>query len=254
MNPDLFEAKMRLGEYFHSLRAIDDAYIVIRVDGRSFSKLTEQMDKPFDDRFHRMMVETANVLLQKLSGLYAYTESDEISVLLRRNADLFDREVEKLVSISAAIATSQMTLQMHCALEFDSRIWLGIGDQQVVDYFRWRQADAARCALNGWSYWMLRNEGKSAAAASKELLNKGPSFKNELLFKRGVNFARLPAWQRNGTGIHWISTLKKGFNPKQKKEVTVSRRMTLVCEELPTGKNYDEYLLEQIQKDGLPNP
>ena len=43
------------------------------------------------------MAETAKALLSSLQGTYAYTESDEISVLLPRHADLFDREVEKLV-------------------------------------------------------------------------------------------------------------------------------------------------------------
>ncbi|MFY0581846.1 hypothetical protein ACN28S_53015 [Cystobacter fuscus] len=48
---------------------------------------------------------------------------------------------------------------------FDSRVWLGVNEDAVLDYFRWRQADATRCALNGWCYWTLRKEGQSAAQA-----------------------------------------------------------------------------------------
>jgi tRNA(His) guanylyltransferase len=62
------------------------------VDGRSFSRLTERAcQKPFDAKFHQRMTETAKGLIGTLQGTYAYTESDEISVLLPRHADLFDR-------------------------------------------------------------------------------------------------------------------------------------------------------------------
>ncbi len=32
---------------------------------------------------------------------------------------------------------------------FDCRVVVAPADEQVTDYFRWRRADAARCALNG---------------------------------------------------------------------------------------------------------
>lgn len=41
------------------------------------------------------MVETAKVLLSELDGIYAYTESDEISVWFPPDWDLFDRSLEK---------------------------------------------------------------------------------------------------------------------------------------------------------------
>lgn len=48
MNSDEFETKMREREYFHSLRILPGLWPIIRVDGRSFSKLTETLEKPFD--------------------------------------------------------------------------------------------------------------------------------------------------------------------------------------------------------------
>ena len=95
MKPDDFEARMRLGECFHGLRVPPDAFIVIRADGRSFSRLTERLaEKPFDTGFHEKMTKTAAALLESLQASYVYTESDEISALLPRSTDLFDREVE----------------------------------------------------------------------------------------------------------------------------------------------------------------
>jgi tRNA(His) 5'-end guanylyltransferase len=54
----------------------------MRVDGRGFLRFTAaRFDKPFDTTFHKLMVQTVRVLLDALQGCYAYTESNEISVL-----------------------------------------------------------------------------------------------------------------------------------------------------------------------------
>src|SRR5262245_3439062 len=87
-------------EYVHGLRRLPGAWPVVRVDGGSFTRLTTtHFAKPFDPRFHELMVTTARALLEELQGVYAHTQSDEVSVLLPRATGLFDRELEKLVSL-----------------------------------------------------------------------------------------------------------------------------------------------------------
>jgi len=243
MNNDAFEQKMRSLEYFHSLRLLPGAWVVIRVDGRGFSRFTEsRFEKPFDLEFHRVMVQTAAALLEGLHGIYAYTESDEISVLFHPNWDLFDRSLEKVVSISASIATSTFTHTFGTLVNFDSRVWLGVDKSQVLDYFRWRQADATRCALNGWCYWTLRKAGMSARSATAMLDGQSVAFKNELLFQHGINFNDLPTWQRRGVGLYWEEYEKPGFDPVREKEVVVTRRRVKVDEELPMKEAYDEFI------------
>lgn len=246
MTPDEFEAKMRLGEYFHTLKVFPWAWTVIRLDGRSFSKFTEDMNKPFDDDFHTAMKLTAQEVFENFNALYAYTESDEISILLPRNTDLFDREVEKLVSVSAALAASTITTYYKgkyppCA--FDSRLWIGVTEQDVTDYFRWRAADAHRCALNSYAYWTLRKDGLTAGKASKELEEKDYRFKNELLLKHGTNYDEVPLWQRRGTGLYWEAYKKDGFNPVTKETVVCDRRRVKVDENLPAGEDYAKFVL-----------
>lgn len=92
MKSDKLDDRMRRLEYFHSLVVLPGLYSIVRVDGRSFTKLTRGMEHPFDEAFHLCMVATAKALLIELGGLYAFTESDEISILLPRNTDLFGRE------------------------------------------------------------------------------------------------------------------------------------------------------------------
>jgi tRNA(His) guanylyltransferase len=248
VRPDDFEGRMRLGECFHALRVPPSAFIVIRVDGRSFSRLTERLtEKPFDTGFHDKMVKTASALLESLHATYAYTESDEISVLLPRASELFDREVEKLVSLSAARASATMSLLLGEVVEFDARLWVGATDDAVVDYFRWRQADATRCALNGWTYWTLRREGKGVRAATAALEGATVAAKNELLFARGVNFNAVPAWQRRGTGVSWETYEKEGVNPKTGKTVKAMRRRIKADEELPMKEAYARFVRAKIE-------
>lgn len=247
MNRNTFEKRMRELEYFHGLRALPGAWIVVRVDGHSFSRFTAaRYQKPFDETLHEQMVATASALLTQLQGSYAFTESDEISVLLRPQWDLFDREVEKVVSISASIAGSSFTLAAQTAVNFDSRIWLGATKQQVVDYFRWRQADAERCGLNAWCYWTLRGDGQSVAQATAALERKGVGDKNELLFQRGINYNNLPAWQRRGTGIAWEVYEKVGYNPVAHQPVSAMRRRLRVEDELPMKDAYSTYIRAQL--------
>jgi tRNA(His) guanylyltransferase len=250
VDQDLFEARMREGEYFHSLRLLPGAWAVIRVDGRGFSRLTEtNFEKPFDPRMHEHMVGTASALLEEFQGVYAYTESDEISVAFPPQWSLFDRELEKIISLTAALASAEFSRRSGLRALFDSRVWMGAGLDDAVAYFRWRQEDAARCALNGWCYWTLRKKGLDVAAATAALEGATRSEKNELLFRAGINFNELPVWQRRGSGIYWEQFEKQGFNPVRKESVTALRWRVNVNDALPMKDEYGAFLRPLLTSD-----
>ena len=81
---------------------------------------------------------------------------------------------------------------------FDCRVVPFPTIERVHDYFLWRQEDAYRNSLNSHCYWLLRKQGKSVAEATNALDGRSVAFKNELLFQNGINFDKLPNWQKGG--------------------------------------------------------
>ena len=239
MRGDEFEAAQRAREWFHGLTVPPNMWTIVRVDGRAFSAFTEtHFDKPFDPRFSEAMVETATSLLTSFDAVYAYTESDEISVLFSPSHSMFGRGVEKLVSVTAGVASAAFTHAAGLPAHFDSRIWIGTGTGEVVDYFSWRQSDATRCALNGWCYWTLRKAGLSRRAATSRLHGATTADKNELLFEHGVNFNEVPAWQRRGIGLWCANHEHTGHDPVRDVDVRATRRHVHVERELPMKDDY----------------
>ena len=255
MNSDMFEARMRAMETYHSIKFPPGSWVVIRVDGRSFSAFTENMKftKPFDSAFAGFMINTAKALVEEFQAIYAFTESDEISLLLPPTWDLFDRELEKVVSVSAAAAASKMTEltapllapNRNLAVKpimFDSRVIVCPNEAAVIDYFRWRQSDANRCAINGYCYWTLRHEGLSARKASSELNGKTQDAKWLLLKEKGVEWEKVPGWQKNGVGLYWTKFPHRGVNPKTNEVVEVTRRGIRTDHEIPVREDYEKFL------------
>lgn len=247
MEPDAFKRRMREHEYFHALRLPPGVWAVVRVDGRGFSRLTEaHFEKPFDSRFRDHMVAAATALLTELGGRLVYSQSDEASLLLPPGWNLFDRSVEKLLSVSAGLASAAFTHAAGQPAHFDSRVWIAATAEDVGDYFRWRQADGTRNALNAWGYWLLRRAGMPPAEAERTLDRRSFSEKNELLHQHGVNFNELPAWQRRGFALTWETYEKPGTDPRTGQPAPSTRRRVRVEDDLPVKDAYDAWLRGRI--------
>jgi tRNA(His) guanylyltransferase len=116
----------------------------------------------------------------------------------------------------------------------------------VVDYFRWRNEDAARNALNAWCYWTLRKTGQNEQQVTKQLLGLSVSQKNELLFQYGINFNNLPGWQKRGVGLYWEEYNKPSLNPKTNENVVARRRRIRTDFDLPMKDRYGEFVRSLI--------
>lgn len=257
MNFDMLDKKMRQFETHDDRHVLPGVWIVLRMDGRGFTKLTKETLKfqaPFDMKFRDAMVATARDLMGSagFSTLFGWTSSDELSILLRYDDQTFARKTRKLISVMAGEASASITLHLGHHAVMDARVCELPGSQDVVDYFRWRQEDAARNALNSWVYWTMRKEGKSASTATTAMLGMSVSLKHDYLHGRNINFDKLPDWQKRGVGFFWAEVLRTGRNPLTNETVEVKRRELAVEEHLVYGTEYGEEIrmivLEDIER------
>jgi tRNA(His) guanylyltransferase len=246
MKFDDLDAKMRRFETAHDHCVLPGLYMVARLDGRSFTRLTRELhefEAPFDVGFRDMMVATVKHVMEAgFRIVYGYTQSDEISLLFHRDASPFGRKLRKLDSVLAGEASAQFSVQLGSPAAFDCRISQLPTSENVVEYFRWRAEDAHRNALNAHCYWMLRGEGQRALDATAALKGVSVSAKNELLFERGINFNDLPTWQKRGIGVYSVEVEREGFNPVTEETTVCQRRELRVDLELPRGDEYGEFV------------
>ncbi|MBD2768601.1 guanylyltransferase [Hymenobacter sp. BT664] len=244
------DARLRVYETAHDHCALPGLYLVARLDGRGFTRLTKELhpfERPFDARFRDLMVATVAHLMQCGFRIrYGFTESDEISLLLDPAENTFGRKLRKYHSILAGEASAKFSLLLGDLGSFDCRIAQLPRLSDVDDYFRWRAEDALRNALNAHCYWQLRDEGQSPAAATAAVSGLSTAAKNELLFQRGINFNNLPAWQKRGVGLYWMEEPHQGVNPLKKEATLVARRRLHTEYELPVGPSYGVFIQQLL--------
>ncbi|MBE9116765.1 guanylyltransferase [Lusitaniella coriacea LEGE 07157] len=248
------DAKLRVFETTHDLCVLPGIFIVARIDGRNFTRLTKEVhpfESPFDARFRDYMVSTTEHLMNcGFRIVYGYTQSDEISLLLHREEETFSRKLRKLNSIFAAEASAKFSLLLGNLAAFDCRISQLPTLDFVVDYFRWRSQDAHRNALNAHCYWMLRRSGDSARGATKKLERLSVSDKNELLYRQaGMNFNDLPNWHKRGVGLYWESYQKEAINPVTGEKVFAMRRQIKIDIELPMKDSYSAFIRDLVLRE-----
>lgn len=131
------------------------AQTILRVDGRAFHSYLRGAAKPFDEEFMADMDAVAEALCREISGAaFAYTQSDEISVLLTDFGSLgtepwFGGVIAKQLSIAASLATAVLNERRpgRRAL-FDARVFTIADPVEVANYFLWRQRDAVRNSIS----------------------------------------------------------------------------------------------------------
>lgn len=253
MKFDDLDKRMRVYETAHDFCVLPGMYMVARIDGRNFTRLTKEkqpFEAPFDLRFRDLMVETTKHLMNcGFKVIYGYTESDEISLLFAPEEKVFGRKIRKYNSILAGEASAKFSLLLNDLAVFDARISQLPLKEDVVDYFRWRNEDAFRNALNAHCYWMLRKEGMNAKTATQEMQGLSVGAKNELLFQNGINFNNLPAWQKRGVGLYWIAYEQAAVNKKTGQKQTTTRRKIKIDDKLPMKDEYSAFIAAILERN-----
>lgn len=246
MKSRTFEVAQRKHEPFSELRLTPDNYTILRMDGSNFTELVKQMDydRPFDGEFHNHMVESTKYIVSEFQGIYGATHSDEISILLPREWQMFGRRQEKVTSLAASLVSSVFSIRSDTVANFDGRAYSYSTDEGVIDYFRWRLQDSVRNALTSiCHHWILKNdETATGLIAAETLHNKNYDWKVDFLREKGIEFNTMPAWQKRGSGVYWEKFQKEAFNPKDKANVIASRRRLVVNSELPLNGEHAKFI------------
>lgn len=207
--------RMKAYEAIPQLQLMRRTPVIIRIDGKAFHTFTRCLrgldpslaDTPFSVVMHDVMMATTEALVKNVQTcVLGYTQSDEISLLLRNNDELetqpwFDNKVQKTVSISAAIATAAFNFEFNShrvpanfselAL-FDSRVY-NIPKEEVTNYFIWRQQDASRNSVQMLGRFHF---------SQKEMHGKNNTqVQDMLMLNKGVNWNDIPTWMKRGACV-----------------------------------------------------
>jgi tRNA(His) guanylyltransferase len=147
-----------------------NSYIMIMLDGRTFSKKIKKcFEVPFDKKFIEMMNQTAIYLCENVSNcIITYAQSDEITLVLsdiENKEPFFGNRLCKLQSVIASMATSKFNqlmlindienipcskedvtdiIKTHTLYEFDCKAWNLPSVDDVVASILYRQNDCVR--------------------------------------------------------------------------------------------------------------
>lgn len=255
--------KDNLGDRMKSYENITRTYlpsrmpIIIRIDGKAFHTFTKGFKKPFDDVLMRAMEETAAVLCRDIEGVkVAYTQSDEISLLITNNdtwetQPWFGNNLQKMASVAASIATLAFNrafwhelnmlnndylnmedteyLNVYCrAVEkgatFDARVFVLPADE-VCNYFIWRQQDAIRNSIQSMG---------QAHFSHKELMNKNCENIKQMLVEKNIKWESIPrSYQRGVCVIKKPTKVKTQINMKTMSYVEMTRNRWTVDDNIP---------------------
>lgn len=191
--------------------------IVVRVDGRGFTKLCKKYDfaKPNDKRALDLMNSAAAEVTKALTDIVlAYGQSDEYSFVFHEDARLFDRRASKLVSTVVSTFTAEYCMQWPRFFGTDAvleRPWPTFDGRAVAypkvrilrDYLSWRQADCHINNLYNTTFWNLVKGGMSGTQAEERLKGTLAKDKNEILFSEfKINYNEEEAMFRKGTVVY----------------------------------------------------
>ncbi len=191
--------------------------VMARIDGRSFSKFTKHMQRPYDKRLSDLMIATTKFLCEESNATIGYTQSDEIS--LAWWASHYDSEIffggriQKMTSSLAALATGFFVAnyekffgsELTKIPTFDCRVWNVPTPGEGANVFLWRELDASKNSISMAARTMFSHN---------ELMHKNGSEMQEMMWQKGQNWNDYPNFFKRGTFIQ-RKTLARKFTAEE---------------------------------------
>lgn len=220
-------------------RIMPNCYAIVMLDGRSFSKKVKKtFELPFDDDFINMMNETARYLCKNIQGaLFAYVQSDEISILLSDDGDtFFGGRLNKMQPIIASMASGKFNQLMtvyylkHGIVpadpieiaesvklsEFDCKVWNVPSINDAFVWFLYRQIDCVRNSKQQAAQTYLSHNELLKLDVDKqvELLRQKKGIRWEDEYDDGKKYGRFIYKETKNAEIY-VKKLDKSVNCKR---------------------------------------
>lgn len=197
--------------------------VIVRFDGNNFSGLTKSLKRPYDERFSKLMQESTEFIYKKSSAAAAFTQSDEITLIL--HSDSYDISRPEIVNIFGngrkqkivSELTSYLTGFFNEKLKeyipeitkqatFDCRVYQVPNYEWAINQIYWRQLDGIRnskLTLGRCHY------------SQQELDKLSPSdIKHKLYMEKGVSWNDLDEFYKYGT-LFVLKSVERPFTTEE---------------------------------------
>ena len=185
--------------------------IYIRLDGRSFSKFTKGLVRPYDERMSALMIATTKYLVEQTHATIGYTQSDEISLVLKNTYGkgcIFNGKKQKIVSTLSAMASAFFNSKLKEYLPekdgllptFDCRAFNVPSVDEATNCILWREQDATKNSiLMAASHYFSFNEVQKKNTSV---------LKDMLLTQKSINWHEYPPFFKYGTYVQRETYMK----------------------------------------------
>lgn len=204
-------------------RLLNRLPVIICINGRGFSKVTQLLDKPFCPKLSECMLSTMLKLCTDIEGaLFSYHFNDEIIIVARNDqtADTspwYDNKLQKICSITSSIATlhfneciSTLHLDMTGDSLFTSQIFVVPTIAEAINTIVYKQQQNFYTSIQlSCFYELLKKYDKNSI---KEMLSglDLDDKKGLLLQESKVEFNDYPTTFRRGAAAYKIPKIIDG--------------------------------------------
>ena len=197
--------------------------VVLTINGRSFSKLTSLINKPFSENFSDAMISTTLKLCSEVEGaFFGYQFNDEIVIISKNDQNIdtmpwYENNAQKICSAGCSIATnhfnnvSSSVLNLMQDATFVGEIFTVPNFTEVINTLIYKQQQNFYIAVqSACLYNLLKKYNKNTIM--EMLAGLSLDEKIDILYHEcGVDFDKYPITFRRGVGVYRSPKIIDGF-------------------------------------------
>ena len=217
--------------------------VIIVINGRSFSKTTSLLDKPYSPAFMELMAASMVKLCNEVDGIvFSYTFNDQIVLILKndQNANTeawYGNKIQSIVSATSSIATLEFNkvkdingVNIIGDAIFTAKTFVVPNTVELINTIIHMQQNCFHAALSQAAFYeLLKIHGSDK---SKKILNgKNPKQKAEILFNEcGVEFNNYPLPFKRGIATYKAPKINP-YNNEIKHKFIINDELPLFTQE-----------------------